>query len=244
MAQLMLRRRQCCGNGHIAQKNGYFYIILNLYEMNGKRKQKWISTGLPIKGNKKRAEQMLSQAKVEYKQQKMEEEAKSAESGGKILFSDFLRQWLKVKRSEIKKTTFGGYQMNVERIIAPYFRKKGIYLQDLKPSEINDFYAEQLTRVKATSVHKYHANIVNAIKYAVELELLPYFPLDRIHRPKKEQFTGLFLRQSEVIELFNKARGHKLELAVILGAFYGLRRGERWCQDRTKNFHKKLICQI
>ena len=45
--------------GHLHEKNGYYYIILNLTDSAGKRKPKWISTGLTIKGNKKRAEQML-----------------------------------------------------------------------------------------------------------------------------------------------------------------------------------------
>ena len=31
----------------------YYYVVLYLYE-NGKRRPKWIPTGLPIKGNKKR----------------------------------------------------------------------------------------------------------------------------------------------------------------------------------------------
>ena len=33
-------------------------MVLNSTE-NGKRKQKWISTGLPVKGNKRKAEQRL-----------------------------------------------------------------------------------------------------------------------------------------------------------------------------------------
>jgi integrase len=44
--------------------------------------------------------------------------------------------------------------------------------------------------------------------------------------------VGKFLKQSEAIELFDAVKGKKLELGVILGAFYGLRRAEivglRW----------------
>ena len=39
--------------GHLHEKNGYYYIILNLTDSMGKRKPKWISTGLTVKGNKK-----------------------------------------------------------------------------------------------------------------------------------------------------------------------------------------------
>lgn len=44
--------------GSLQTKNGKFYMVLNCTE-NGKRKQKWLATGLPEKGNKRKAEQML-----------------------------------------------------------------------------------------------------------------------------------------------------------------------------------------
>ena len=44
--------------GSLQVKNGKYYMVLNSTE-NGKRKQKWISTGLTEKGNKRKAEQML-----------------------------------------------------------------------------------------------------------------------------------------------------------------------------------------
>lgn len=40
--------------GSLQVKNGKYYMVLNSTE-NGKRKQKWISTGLPEKGNKRKA---------------------------------------------------------------------------------------------------------------------------------------------------------------------------------------------
>ena len=41
--------------GSLQQKNGKYYAVINLTDQNGKRKQKWISTGYEIKGNKKKA---------------------------------------------------------------------------------------------------------------------------------------------------------------------------------------------
>jgi len=56
--------------------------------------------------------------------------------------------------------------------------------------------------------------------------------MNKVKRPKPERFVGKFLKQSETVELFEAVKGHKLELGVIIGAFYGLRRGEivglRW----------------
>ena len=40
--------------GSLQVKNGKYYMVLNSTE-NGKRKQKWIYTGLSAKGNKRKA---------------------------------------------------------------------------------------------------------------------------------------------------------------------------------------------
>ena len=44
--------------GHLQIKNDYYYMVLSYLDANGKRKQPWFPTGLPIKNNKKRAEKM------------------------------------------------------------------------------------------------------------------------------------------------------------------------------------------
>lgn len=47
--------------GHLQEKKGYFYMVLNLKDENGVRKNKWIPTHLPVKGNKRKAEAMLQE---------------------------------------------------------------------------------------------------------------------------------------------------------------------------------------
>ena len=44
--------------GRLQEKNGFFYIVLSYTDSAGKRRQPWIGTGLPVKGNKKRAEKI------------------------------------------------------------------------------------------------------------------------------------------------------------------------------------------
>ena len=43
--------------GHLQEKNGTYYMVLSYNTTAGKRKTKWISTKLPVKGNKKKAEE-------------------------------------------------------------------------------------------------------------------------------------------------------------------------------------------
>ena len=51
--------------GHLREKRGYYHIVLSYTDENGKRQTPSKSTGLPVKGNKKRAEAMLTQARKE-----------------------------------------------------------------------------------------------------------------------------------------------------------------------------------
>ena len=45
--------------GILQEKRGIYQCVLNYKDKEGKRKQKWISTNLPVKGNKRKAEKML-----------------------------------------------------------------------------------------------------------------------------------------------------------------------------------------
>ena len=203
--------------GHLHEKNGYYYIILNLTDSAGKRKPKWISTGLTIKGNKKRAEQMLMEERRKYA---------NAKTGDDVLFADFMEQWLEIVKSTVSIPTYSSYVNAVKSIIAPYFRKKKILLRDLQAHDIQMFYQEQLQRVKASSVIHYHANNHKALKYAVKNDMIPSNPADKVERPKQDKFYGNFYDRDELNKLFEAVAGTKLELPVLLGAFYGLRRSE------------------
>lgn len=205
--------------GHLQEKNGFFYIILNLVDEQGKRKQKWVATGLPIKGNKKKAETML----MEVRKAQTEQAKKKPEN--LMLFADFLEKvWLPSIKRSVETTTFASYSHSLS-VIVPYFRAKKIALGELKAKHIQAFYDSQLDRVKGNTVVHYHANIHSALKYAVRMELIPTNPADIVDRPKLEQFTGAFYDVDEMDGLLAAVKDTKLEFAVILG-FYGLRRSE------------------
>lgn len=46
-------------SGHLQVKKGYYYAVLSFYDSKNKRHVKYISTGLPEKGNKRKAEAEL-----------------------------------------------------------------------------------------------------------------------------------------------------------------------------------------
>ena len=53
-----------------------------------------------------------------------------------------------------------------------------------------------------------------------------WYPADKVERPKADKFIGSFYDADEVNALFEAAKGTKLELPILFGAFYGLRRSE------------------
>lgn len=210
--------------GHLREKKGYFYAVLNYNDAYGNRKTKWIATGLAVKGNKKRAEAFLQEQRRNFQA----EEPVTSE----ILFSDFMEQWLTIIKNSVAVTTFSSYSNMVKRVIIPYFRERQITLQELSPKHIQDFYLKELERVSASSVIHYHANIHKALKYAVKLDLIPSNPADKVERPKKEHYMASFYDADEINTLFKISKGTKLEIPILFGAFYGMRRSEalgmRW----------------
>lgn len=206
--------------GHLREKSGYYYAVLNYTDSLGKRKTKWISTGLTVKGNKKRAEAILMDARRNFNP----EEPKVM--NGDILFADYMEQWLDIIKSSVAVPTYASYATTVKKIVAPYFRIKEVTLKNLTAKDIQEFYLKELQRVSASSVIHYHANIHKALKYAVKIDLIDVNPADKVERPKKDRYVGSFYDSDEVNALFEVAKGTKLELPILFGAFYGLRRSE------------------
>ena len=205
--------------GHLQEKKGLYYMVLSYKDKSGKRISKWLPTGLPVKGNKKRAEDMLMAARAEFV-------AVEAAIDRDMPFSSYLVQWMEIARSTLKPNTAAGYASMIQNPIAPYFQQRGITLGGLQAVDIQMFYTSQLKRVSANTVIHYHAIIHRALKYAVKTDLIDVNPADKVERPRKDRFTASFYDGNEVNLLFQVARGTPLELPVMLAAFYGLRRSE------------------
>lgn len=213
--------------GHLQEKNGMFYVVLNYRDENGRRKTPWISTNLPVKGNKKRAENFMMDVRRNFVPPNVQRiEEREAMQKGDILFTDFLLKWLRVAKSTVKLTTYASYEMMATRIIIPYFETLNIKLKELTTEDIQEFYSAQLERVSANTVIHYHAVIHRALKYAVKIKTIQSNPAVNVERPRKEKFIGSFYDKKEINTLFDIIQGHPLEVAIKLAAFYGLRREE------------------
>ena len=210
--------------GHLQIKNDNYYMVLNYTDANGKRRQPWIPTGLPAKGNKRRAEKLLLDTRKSFVPPVVSKENEDISSD--MLFADYMELWLEIIRSSVEKTTFSSYTQMVKGKIAPYFRNTGLTLDGIQAKHIQSFYLHELKTVSPGTVIHYHAIIHSALKYAVKTDMLVQNVADKVDRPKKNSFQPVFLSAEEMQKMFGALRGTKLELPVLVAAFYGFRRGE------------------
>lgn len=236
--------------GHLREKRGYYHIVLSYTDENGRRKTPSKSTGLPVKGNKKRAEAMLAEARkgmeAELKRQKNEILHPERNAPADIPFTKFMTDWLEMMENSVEITTHAVYSLCIKNKIIPYFdeRHPGLRLSEVTPKHIQDYYTYEMKEngLSANTVIHRHANIRKALQYAFKTGLLDSNPADRIERPKKTKFVGSTYDAQELEHLFEVVRNDPIELGVILAAFYGLRRSEavglKW---DAIDFKKKTI---
>lgn len=207
--------------GHLTLKNGKYYAVLNYKNAGGQRKTKWISLGLSEKGNKRKAESELARLRAEFEPPK-----EVGDLSCDMLFADYLLEWLEIAKGRLAVATYSSYAAMIKKPVGPYFRQRNLTLRELEARHLQMFYSEMLRKVKPNTVIHYHAIIHSALKYAVKTDMLVQNVADKVDRPKKNSFQPVFLSAEEMQKMFEALRGTKLELPVLVAAFYGFRRGE------------------
>ncbi|MBR2954526.1 MAG: site-specific integrase [Clostridia bacterium] len=207
---------------NITTKRNKYIIVLSWYNDENKRQQKWVSTDLDATPeNKELVNIQAGKIRQEY-------EKKYITYHGDILFEDYMKWWVNARKNKWAETTYHTYKQIVFSVIEPYFKNRKIKLCDLKPLDIQRFYDYQMeeNRKSANTIHHYHANIHDALKYAVKMEFISYNPADVIELPKKVKPHHNFYTPAELKILLNGVKNHTLEPVVLLGAWFGLRREE------------------
>ena len=207
--------------GHLTLKNGRYYAVLNYRNAGGQRKTKWIALGLPEKGNKRKAEAELARIRAEFEPPK-----EVGDLSSDMLFADYLLEWLEIAKGRLAVATYSSYAAMINKPIGPYFHQRNLTLRELEARHLQMFYSEMLRKVKPNTVIHYHAIIHSALKYAVKTDMLVQNVADKVDRPEKNSFQPVFLSAEEMQKMFEALRGTKLELPVLVAAFYGFRRGE------------------
>lgn len=219
--------------GHLREKRGYYHMVLS-YTVDGKRFTPTKTTGLPVKGNKKRAEAMLNEwrrdTEEELERIRNNDERLHPVNQRDIRFTQFMLEWLEMMKNSVEVSTYASYTMSIKSRINPYFDERfpRLKLREISPKHIQDYYTYEMRvrGVTANTVIHRHANIRKALQYALKTGLINTNPADRIERPKKVKFIGSIYNDKELEQLFEIMKGDPMELAVLLAAFYGLRRSE------------------
>ena len=218
--------------GSLQKKRDMYYAVLGLIdESTGKRRQKWISTGIPVSGNnKRRADAKLREITAEYSQTKTGFDSN-------ITFIDWLWKWMEQKKNELRVNSYEAYELYIRLHIEPYFTPLRLTLDSLTSQHIQSYYntkhrPKQGRGLSANSIKRHHAVIHGALGEAMKKNLIPYNLSDRVTLPKIEPFIGKAYTKEQANNLLKLLKQEPLKSAVILGLFYGLRRSEvcglRW----------------
>lgn len=213
---------RCQMKGSLQIKSGMYYVVVDYKNEYDKRKQKWISTDITSKNNKTKA---LAKMKEILKTFEINDGPKQIDDG-KVLFTDFLQNYLSLKKENVEPITYNTYTKYAEKI-CKYFKSMRIALKDLKPYHIEGFYKTLYDKgLVGNSVVKYHILIRECLQYAVKNDFILSNVADKVGRPKISGYKANFYSKEEIEKLFNAIKNNEIKIPIMLSAIYGFRRSE------------------
>lgn len=234
--------------GSLRVKNGTYYAVISYKDEYGIFKQKWISTKLPERGNKKEAQKFLNKqleifnSGEELKQISHVEQLNSIDKdSAKIKLIDYVERYVNEKKSVVSPSTYRGY-MNLVANMQKFF--KNIDIRDVDYHKIIEFnnYLRTKQGVRNVTVKRYKEVLSPALKSACRDKIILQNPYDFVPSIKKEKPKRNFYDVDELEALFAITDNSKIGLAVRVASYYGLRRSEllglRW---QSIDFKKKLL---
>ena len=220
--------------GHISEKKGKWYAVINLYDTEGKRHEKWKSLDLEAKkGTKTEANHRLNQLLEKYntgdlyllESMTRAERERNRIAGMRV--EDYLDEWIKTYQQNVSKSTYSSYKMYVHTHMIPFFKPMNIKVKELTGDEINDYYAHLRTKgLKGTTCQRHHALLHLAFKSAMKRRIIPSNPVDQADRPRSQQFIGNYYNAEEIKALIDSTKEDPLHTVILITAYYGLRRSE------------------
>ena len=222
----------------------YFYINLRYKDPEtAKWKSKTISTGLPVKNNKRKAAGMINELISQYAYLENPLSVRIPKLQADISLCEFMDIWLKNKKTEVRKSTYEGYSYRVKRI-KEFFLHDDPKVVDVTPYIIDTFFRYALEYGKINqksgereplcvrSVRSYKS-ILNAVfEDAIIYGLIVTNPVStvKVHGKKNKKLAKeyVFLTEDETERLMNFLSEHYPDLLEIafFGCYYGLRRSE------------------
>ena len=162
-----MKRKKPLVTGTLQQKAGRYYLVFRIPDSSGKLKQKWIGTGLPVKGNQRRAKQLLDAKLVELQ---ADYDRRSRQAGwaiaevGDIPFTEVVQRWLVRKRSEVAPSTYEGYQHITARLL-PYFRQLDLTTDEVSPTVLENYCETLQDDGLSANTVQHHLTLIKSVFY-------------------------------------------------------------------------------
>ena len=157
--------------------------------------------------------------------------------------SDYLTDWLRARRPELKQSTYEKYMIYLTRHIIPFFDGLGKSLEALTPLDIREYVSLKRSSgrhdgraggLSPVSVRG-HLNVLRlALRDAVLYEMIPKNPAAPVRLPRTSSVSrsARFLSVDRTREILKAMKGSWLYPIVYITLMYGLRRSEalglRW----------------
>ena len=220
--------------GHLSEKNGRWYGVINLYDADGRRIEKWQSLDLAAKkGTKTEANHRLNQILERYNSgdlyllETMTHAERERNRIADLKVEDYLTEWLAGYKGSVTDSTYESYQMYIKVHMIPFFKPMKLKVREITGDEINEYYAHLRAKgLKGTTCQRHHALLHLAFKSAMKRRIIPSNPVDQADRPKAQQFIGNYYNAEEIRQLIECTRDDPLHIVIVIAAYYGLRRSE------------------
>ena len=217
----------------LAIKKERYYAVISYVE-EGVRKQKWISLDLPMKNNKRKAEEKMREILEAFQA----EAAATVESTPQIMFTDYILKWLELKKPHVELSTWEGYQIYAIKHIIPYFQPLKLKLDEVKPMHVKQYYLDKSRSgrmdgkaggLSVPSLKKHAIVLKSVFDDAVLDELVSKNPVVGVKIPTRSDVVEAqraFLSAEQANMVLKAFAGHPLEALVYITLYYGLRRSE------------------
>jgi len=228
-------------NGSLRVKNGIYQAVISYKDSEGRYKQKWISTGLKERGNRKEAKKFLEAQLEKFKNEK-QDIVTTLQARSDISFMDYMDEYVQGKQTLLSQTTIRGYK-NLCSHMRRYFGNK-LKLQDVTYQHLLKFYQylKESRGLKNTSITKYKEILAPALNNAYRDNLILKNPYDFMPKLKREKPKREYYDVEELEKLFEVADKTHMGLLIRVAGCYGFRRSEllglRW---KSIDFKRKTI---
>lgn len=236
-------------------KKGYYYMVLTYKLPDGTPTSKWRPTGLKVRGNKIRAEEMLWEYRQNFippewehvKKHKGTNESDCQREEGEVpTVEEYLLNYMQSRKNNVWGTTWETRMKFAKHIIRGLGSYKVTELnKNIAMEFLNEFAATPYIKNKKGDKEYYAQDTINKVSdllknivdELLDEEYLQKDIMAKVKRPRSRKLPGKknqALGNKEIKYIFHLVKDD-LMLKVILNMFLflGLRPGELWALEKT-----------